>query len=221
MTRRRALLAGAALLAAPSPARAGTSAGRPISFGYKIAWYAVRSHSARDVLSGLDLVAVRQIGWEAGMQAVYADYAGEMRGMFVTPAVRGWVFAVGWGALRGERRPNEDLQRFMIPTRRLIALSRRFGNAQFYSTHRVVEAHAWARATGGRLERAYAYVGDHDDVALDVGKRSAAERGVDLRNPTEEVPHRIAGIWSIDPTLLDGYSDSTGPGFFGTRLGAA
>jgi hypothetical protein len=221
VNRRDALLAGAALLAAPSVARAGVSAGRPIPFGYKIAWFAVRSPSAHDVVAALDLVAVRPAGWEAGMKAVYADDGAESRGVFVTPAVRGWVFAVGWGTLMGERRPNEDLQRFMVPTRRLIALSRRFGKAQFYSTHRVVEAHAWARAAGGRLERAYAYVGDHDDVALDVGKRSAAERGVDLRNPTEEVPHRIAGICSIDPMLLDGYADSTGPGFFGTRLGAA
>jgi hypothetical protein len=220
-TRREALVAVAAIVAAPLPVRAGVSAGRPMTFGYKIAWYAVRSHSAHAVQTALDLVAVRAVGWEAGMKALDADYAGDMHGIFVTPSVRGWVFAVGWGTLLGERRPNEDLQRFMIPTRRLIALSRRFGKAQYYSTHRVVEAHAWARAAGGTLERAYGYVGDRGEVALDVGKRSAAERGVDLLNPTEEVPHRIAGVWSIDPMLLDGYADSTGPGFFGTRLGAA
>jgi hypothetical protein len=89
MRRRDALLAAAAVLAAPSAAVAGVSAGRPIPFGYKIAWYAVRSRSSRDVLGALDLVGVRSVGWDAGMNAVYADYAGDMHGIFVTPVVGG------------------------------------------------------------------------------------------------------------------------------------
>ncbi len=41
----------------------------------------------------------------------------------------------------------------MIPLHRLLRLSRRFGEAQFFASHRVVSSYAWARAARGVVER--------------------------------------------------------------------
>lgn len=221
MKRRDALLAGAAFAVAPTAAGAVAGADAPAPFGVRSVWFVVRSANPVAVARELDLKSLHRAEWQAGVNAMYDDYGkGEFRAVFVSPPASAWVFAVGWGLLRGERRPHEDVQRFMIPLRRLIRLSRRFGEAQFYSSHHVVEAHAWARARAGVVERAYAYVGDRGEVATDIGTRTAAERGIDLAHPSEFDVFRIAGTWSLDPMHLDRLPAARQTGLLGTRLGA-
>jgi hypothetical protein len=218
-SRRDALLSGAAFLTAPGLAGAASRPDRAIAFGYKSTWFAIHSRSAPDVLHELDLVSARRATWADGMRTLESDYDAQdgLRAVFVAPAVGAWTFAIGWGLLRGERG-REDPDRFMVPLRRLLRLSRRFGEAQFFSTHRVVEAHAWARARGATIERAYGYVGDRGTEAVNIGRPTEAERGVVGSEANEETVMRIAGAWSLDPTKIGG-RPTTGPGFIGLRPG--
>ena len=94
---------------------------------------------------------------------------------------------------------------------------------QYFATHRVVEAHAWARARPSGLERAYCYVGDVGQKLLDVGVSTREERELrfaffdpespeaeeegywereDLKHPTEEHVMMLAARWSVDPSSV-------------------
>lgn len=219
ISRRDALLSGAAYLASMTGAARAGDRDTARAFGYKQSWFAIRSRPAKQVLPELDLTSVRGADWATGMEVLDADYSdtGSLRAVFITPPTGAWMFAIGWGLLRGERGA-VDPDHFVVPLRRLARLSRRFGEAQFFATHRVVEAHAWARARHGVIERAYGYVGDKGIEALNIGRPTAAERGVDGKRANEETVMRIAGAWSVNPTTIEG-RPSTGTGFVGVRLG--
>lgn len=137
--------------------------------------------------------------------------------MFVTPPVDGWTLAVGF--VLGEaadRRP---------PT--FGALSVELANAldcevQYFATHRVVDAHAWARATPTGLLRAYSFPGESGEKLLDEGPATTEqELGLsffdpssplanedsywerrDLVHPREHHVMAIAARWSVDPSTL-------------------
>ena len=86
---------------------------------------------------------------------------------------------------------------------------------------RVVEAHAWARATPEGLERAYLYVGESAETVVNHGRPTAHETSLqfsffdetrheaqhddywerdDLTYPHEDDVMRLASRWSIDPS---------------------
>jgi hypothetical protein len=95
---------------------------------------------------------------------------------------------------------------------------------QYFATHRVLEAHAWGRAVGGELRRAYEYVGESGETVIDVGSLSAEEQelGLNFSNPNrtgaggtdefdesearwpdEESVIALADRWSIGPARLE------------------
>jgi hypothetical protein len=118
----------------------------------------------------------------------------------------------------------------------LERLSRRFGEAQYFCTHRVVEMHVWARAIQGRLVRGYGYSGERGQTLWDEGEPTRAERDLgfrffderspeatregyweraDLSFPDEGAVMRLAAAWSINPTTLDQQSREPGLGVLG------
>ncbi|RZL40428.1 MAG: hypothetical protein EOP35_00905 [Rubrivivax sp.] len=190
-----------------------------MSFGYKTAWFAVHTADTRAVADALGLRNLRPSSAEDGIAAGY----GEAGQVFLTPPVRGWTLAMSQGFL--------DLADGAPPAFAglLPRLSAELqAEVQFFASHRVAEAHAWARATHGELARAYAYNGCQGEVQIDQGGQTADEIALghrffnpaapqasgdaywerdDLRYPNEEDVMQVAGAWSVDPQSLEALRD--------------
>lgn len=191
--------------------KVNSNADRPVSFGYKVAWYAVRSTDARAVAKAIGLRRERSASWAEGIEGAYESKA------FVTPPVKGWVFVVGFKLAERISEPK--------PWTQLVALSSTFGEAQVFCSHRVVELHAWAKAVNGQLVRAYGYLGESGETLFDEGEQTAEERDLgfrffderspetakgdtywsrsDLSYPDEDSVMAIARRWSLAPVDLD------------------
>jgi hypothetical protein len=176
-----------------------------IGFGYKIAWLAVRADDPESVISGLGLLDLGEVDWRAGLDAAYLT---DDR-LAVTPPLPGardasWVLAVGWQLTRAQ-------------TAEMVALSVALATeVQSFATHRVGEAHRWARAVDGVLVREFGFLGETGEVTHWRGDPDEAERaiGLPIQGPDagEEVDilvgeadvMRVARAWSVDPTALEG-----------------
>ena len=123
---------------------------RPVAFGFKMAWIAVRSTDTAAVRAELDLATPERANWDSGIGTVYDDKLGERR-IFVSPPVEGWTFVVGLalptpmsGAFVDKWTPLMD------------ALAGRFGDVQYYFSYPLIDFYAWARYVKGRPPRAFA-----------------------------------------------------------------
>ena len=67
---------------------------RPASFGYKMAWLAIRSRNTDAVLDALNLTSAVRCNWKSGIGTVYDHHLGNDH-IFVSPPVNGWTFVVG------------------------------------------------------------------------------------------------------------------------------
>lgn len=201
------------------------TADRPRSFGYKVGWFAVQAHGPAELANELRLVNPAPANWERG---IYEAYAGRM---FVTPPVANWVLAISSNILGQEHD-------WISPVRKTLEhLSFRFGEAQLYFTHRVVEMHVWARSRFGKLDRGYAYLGESGETLWNEGPKSAEEVALgwrffdeheadgyesdywgrqDLVFPDESHVVQIAGAWSLNPTLLEQQFQQPGLGLVGS-----
>jgi hypothetical protein len=179
------------------------SSEKATGFGYKIGWLAVRASDPAAVAKTLALTRAQPSTWAQGIGAAYQG-----AGIFLTPPIDGWVLVVGTWVMD---LPTDDKEA------RLIALSREFGDAQLYVTDRVVEAHAWMRATDGKLVRSFLTTGD-DEIIRDVGKRGSGEPKKDATAHEEHVI-AVAAASSLDPTKLDGRA-LTGRGLVAPAPGA-
>ena len=165
----------------------------PQGFGCTIAWYAVRSDEPAEVAQALGLLSIRPASWAAGMKAAY-----EKNAVFCTPPIHGWVLTAGTPFFPHCAAPEEE--RCLEVLR---SLSARFGAAQYFASHRVIETHAWARAEKGKLRRAYCYTGESGETVWLTGSRSAGEARVDPEvGASEEHVTRTAACWSVDPTTI-------------------
>jgi hypothetical protein len=81
---------------------------------------------------------------------------------------------------------------------------------QFFSTHRVPEAHSWERAENGVLQRRVRYVGD-SAILEESGDPSEIEKRLGLVELTEdraseviseETVMHVAEAWSLNPQEL-------------------
>ncbi len=180
-----------------------------VSFGYKTAWLAVRTDDTAAVSAALGRRDVANVSWEDGIEASYDET------VFVSPPTRGWVLAVGVELLK---HPPDT-----------AALSAELAaEVQFFSTHRIVEAHQWERAENGELKRRFRYVGESGEAET-VGEPTEIERSLELdwvidtpgpppddaALPDEEGVMRVAAAWSIDPQELDVIATSAAQGLGG------
>ena len=194
------------------------------AFGYKSAWLAIRADDARVVCGALGISDSEVANWETGMAAVHEGAA------FVTPPVDGWVLVISnslfWLAnFEDAGIPREHLERIGMP----------FECFYYFSTDRVTECHMWARVTWGRVERAFAYLGETGEVLENIGQLTAEERSFALPVlsaavgpvqaeetldgqlemplvPEETHVLELARMWTIDPLQLPSLAPSPSTG---------
>lgn len=202
-----------------------TTADNPVGFGYKCLWFAVKTDNQHQVAELIEVNDPKQSNWKSGIDNAYD------KSIFITPTIDGWTLAVGWGLPLGDSKEGLEKVKGLLKI-----LSREFGEAQFYCTHRVVEYHCWIKSTNGNIERLYSYLGESGENIDISGDPTEIEKTLklidtfseeakqddywdrdDLTYPDEELVMKIAGDWSIDPTTLNDRQDIKGLGLLGKR----
>src|SRR5437879_11016934 len=112
-----------------------------------MAWLALDTTDSEAVATALGLRDARAATGAEGIGAAYQS------SVFVTPPVADWTLAAGTALF-----PPDRAEAFVKPL--MERLSRQFGDAQYFCTHREVELHVWARARQGRLVRGYGWLGE-------------------------------------------------------------
>ncbi len=179
----------------------------PLPFGPKIAWLALDSTDTGAVAAALGLRETRAATWAEGIEAAYGS------AVYVTPPLADWTLAASTSLF-----PPDRADAFKPLLR---GLSRRFGEAQYFCSHRDVGLQIWARARRGQLLRGYGWLGKESLVLWDEGKRTREERDLGFRfpdgsweaiqqgqklkvtGPDEQALMQLASYWSIDPTGLN------------------
>lgn len=181
---------------------------RPVRLGYRTAWFAVPAMDPATIAQKLGCGDARPANWRAGV-----DLSRYAMAAYITPPVRGWSLIVSDEFLA----LHDDAAGFVLPRR----FSSRFGRAQYFATHGVIELHAWAKAESGTLVRHFAWLGETGRVLANEGRAASEETefgfadisGLTLdeatdalasrRHPGEEDVMRVAARWSLDPNALD------------------
>lgn len=157
-----------------------------MTFGYKCGWFAVRTRSS-DRVATTFLTRPTSIDLDAGCREVYRG------GIFVTRPERGWVL-VGSNQFESVDDVRDQLEQ----------LSRTFGEAQFFTSDRVIGRLGFARAKAGAIVRAFHEVDGEEDV--DEGKPARDENAAFAKGRDEDGLMTLARTWSVDPTKLRGHS---------------
>ncbi|KUO63963.1 MAG: hypothetical protein APF80_16235 [Alphaproteobacteria bacterium BRH_c36] len=202
----------------------------PKSFGYKMAWLAVRTEDSAGLARVLGLDCRMAANWNSGIGTVYDDVLGGSH-IYVTPSVDGWTFVIGLGL------PHPVGAAFVDKlTPLLLSLSRQYRDVQYYFTYPLIDFFAWARAKDGKLVRAFAV--NDEGVVWNKGRITKEERALGLRlfelrgvrerhgdtggelvmYPTEDQVLQVARGWSLDPTCIEASSDVGGPGIIAPAL---
>jgi hypothetical protein len=224
-------IAAAAFLLAPRVAIGriifGVAPDRPVPFGLKMAWLAVRTRDTARIIEVLGLGEPKVCNWQSGIGTVYDDRLGETH-VFVSPPLNGWTFVAGLALPYPVGRSFVDK---CTPT--LLELGAEFIEVQYFFSYPLIDFYAWARIVNGKLIRAFA-IGD-EGVIWNKGKPTKDEKSLGLRlfelrgvrgrsgdaggelilYPTEEHVMRLASRWSIDPTRLDSVPALPATGFIG------
>lgn len=197
---------------------------RPVPFGYTCAWWALSTTDTGAVVEAVGLSAAQPANWETGVRLAYEGL------VFVTPPIEGWTLIAGTALPPSP----DDARGSTVP--HLLSLSGRFGFALAFSTHRVVDYHAWAKAREGALVRGYSYIGESGQTLWDEGEPTPEEKSLglaffnerspesanddnwdreDLVYPDEEHVLAIADAWSVSPMNLDRANLAPGLGVLG------
>jgi hypothetical protein len=184
---------------------------KPVSFGYKCMWFAIKSANHEKLIKVLNLTNILPCNWQTGIEKAYSNY------VFITPPIDGWTIACGLGLPPGDTREGiDDIKEI------LQDLSREYGEAQFFCTHRVTEYHCWMKAIDGSIERIYSYLGEAGENIVIEGEATDFEKILNLADtfsaeskeenyferkditwPDEETVMKVAENWSIDPSALE------------------
>ena len=196
----------------------------PVGFGYKCMWIAVKSDDQYKIADELGIDKSVKTNWKSGIENAYNS------SLFITPTIDGWTLIVGYGF------PQEESDNELTKIKNLLnQLSSKFGEAQYFATHRVVDYHCWIKSIDGKTVRVYGYIGESGENIEVFGEETAIEQKYKLGNtlseeaeqdedyfsredltyPDEEMVMEIAENWSINPTSLDQRTDVTGLGIVG------
>ncbi len=210
-----------------TPTMADKSTPSPIiGFGYKCMWFAVKTRDRYKVAEILSVKNLSDCNWLTGIDRAYKG------SVYITPAIDEWTLACGWGLPYGDNKAGiEEVKGY------LQVLSKEFGEAQYFTTHRVTEYHCWIKAIDGQIERVYSYSGESGENIAVEGAATSFEQTINLANTfsseakdsnyhdrqdiiwaNEELVMQIAGHWSLNPTRLDERTDiSNALGLLGER----
>lgn len=179
--------AGKARKKSTEPVEIFTEPDRPVPFGYKTSWAAVRCEDPERVIAALRPRSRRPANWSTGLAAVYA----EPSGVFVSPCLDGFVLVIG------RHPPFARIERDQ------------FSEIQTFNSHRVSSCYGWEKYVAGECVRLYAYEDSYveeagsltpEELALGFdrfSKAGQAEDGGDA--PDEEDVLHIAAAWGVDP----------------------
>jgi hypothetical protein len=186
---------------------------RMVGFGVKQAWLAIgtadRDVPPEAIMAALGVRDLGAVDWRHGIDLAYLT---DDR-LAITPPLAGaggraWTLVVGRAFFAADGAPDIATVSAALDA-----------DVQFFATHRVAEAHDWERAVGGRLVRAFRYVGERGQVIRWYGEPDATELALGLpasynrdRGPDGERDivvgepdvMRVAAAWSVDPSSLDG-----------------
>ncbi|MGW0081153.1 hypothetical protein [Streptomyces sp. NPDC003393] len=198
-----------------------------MGIGYKTSWLAVQDAVPEEVADALGLRHRRIVDWTGGTSAAYRQ------GVFVARPAVSWTLAHGRIHMPGAFEASDP--RFPDWIRQLSA---KLGEVQLFTTDRIGDHHGWARATNGKLTRAYYYgdaavplhIGDPTDIEgeLGVGYRRLEEGWQSWQEPEwdawlaamprEDHVMQIARNWSICPLDIPD-SAVNAPGIYGFPIG--
>lgn len=171
----------------------------PVQFGYKTQWFVVKTENTDEIAKELNLTEIQASNWSTGIEGAYEGY------YFITPPVKGWTLVVN------SRMPDITVNTNENPLRVIEKLSKKYGEAYYFGTHRVVEYHAWAKAINGGIVRAYGYLGESGETLINQGGLTTEELennlvftdlGVDEPIlPDEEHVLFMSKEWAVDPSM--------------------
>jgi hypothetical protein len=203
----------------------------PRAFGYKTLWFAVKTSDPASVIDALAFGEATPANWETGLAAAYAHGGPKIpeAWAFVSPPIDGWVLAMSVQfpyPVAGDAHKGIG-EKFDVIFSRLM---KQFDDVQFFGSHRVVGFVTWARARNGEPVRIFGFT-DGEVLAND-GAQTAEEAQLGLTDlsglsladacdkifDTETFPDEgevveLAGLWSIDPSLLSDQDHPPGTGF--------
>jgi len=175
----------------------------PEPFGFKMNWVCVKCESVDEVVSALSMRSPRNASWKAGIECAY-----QLKEVFIAPPVLGWISIIGFASGDLERKNSVAAAK-----KRIGMATPHFQAVCAFCTHRVVEYHHWIRATEGRINRCFAYLGERGEVLCNEGNITDAERhlGFGSKPPDEWEPNEqdvmtVARGWSYDPSSLSARS---------------
>lgn len=194
----------------------------PIPFGPKMAWLAIETRDTEEVAAAIGLNHIQLATWKDGLESAHRG------GVFVTPPVGDWTLVLGTPLFPRPERQNLQLDSL------LERVSLPFREVQYFCNHPEVDLYVWARAGGGRVSRAFAWIGSLDGLVWEIGSPTQEETNLGLvltpglpprvvgDEPeglaplTEQWLFQLAGYWSVDPTSLDAEFAETTSGLIGT-----
>jgi hypothetical protein len=147
---------------------------KPQSFGFKTLWFAVGTTDPASVLDALEFGPATPSNWASGVEAAYLASVSRVADpwMFVSPPIDGWVLAMS-----ASFPYPVDIEAYREIGRKFDVLfsrlTKRFGDVQFFGSHRVVGFVTWARALGGKPRRIFGLA--DGDVLVNVGEQTAEE----------------------------------------------
>jgi len=189
-----------------------------VSFGYKCMWIAVKTNDKAKIAEILEIKNGKPCNWKYGIEQAYQDK------VFITPQVGQWTLIVGWGLTSFSFK--SELEEVRSFTGKIDKLSKEFGEAQFFVTHRVSDYQLWAKSISGKTTRLYCFLGEKGENIAIEGEPTEIEKKfklvntfskeakdenylerTDILSPDEEFVMKIAANWSIDPTTLNQRKD--------------
>jgi hypothetical protein len=188
---------------------------QPVSFGYKCMWFAVKSDHPEELIKILNLSDIRPCNWQIGIEKAYEN------SVFITPPINGWTLACGHGLPHGDSREGIEFVKNILQK-----LSKEYGEAEFFCTHRVTEYHCWIKAAEGNIARVYSYLGEANENIVIEGEATDFEKTLhltdtfsaeakekyyfereDITLPDEEIVMKVAENWSVNPSTLESRND--------------
>jgi hypothetical protein len=174
---------------------------RPISFGPKSSWLAVRAASADEVAHALGYERPTRANWNVGFERAFGSVG--VKECFITAPVDGWVFVVNHAV--ADEGSLETI----------AALARRLERPVYgFASHRARSEAAWVVADGQAITRAWSVSGGQ--VVYERGAVTPEERALQISfarepDPGDEAWKRqhdehtvlaLAKAWTRDPTTL-------------------
>ena len=190
---------------------------RPINFGYKTNWAAVKSDDHRAIADFLDFDKSKECDWVEG---TIRAYNGDT---FILPSINSWVL------LHGIEPYPYKIDNLNYSDTFLNRLSNHFGEAQMFGSHRVVSAAYWMLSIGGEIKRLY-FVADGEGG--EIGEPTKIEQQWNLIDwnspqintdeyhentlyPDEEEVLIVAENWSINPMKIEEIENIESKGIHG------